>query len=213
VDGAAHRGALEAGGHTAAVLGGGVDVVFPSEHGELFERILAGGGALLSEQGDGHPATRWTFPRRNRIVSGLSDAVVVVRAGERSGALVTAAWARRQGVPVLAVPGEATHPLSRGTIELLRTGARVAASAADVLEAMGLGAQAGLPLAGGAPPELDADAAAVYAALTRSARHAGEVARAAGLEPGAALAALLALELDGLAEQRAGQRFLRSTPR
>jgi DNA processing protein len=116
-------------------------------------------------------------------------------------------------VPVLAVPGDAGHPLSRGPIELLRTGARVAASAADVLAAMGLEGQGELDLPGQAAPELDGDAGAVYAALTRTARHAGEVARAAGVRPGAALAALLALELDGLAEQRPGQRFLRVAPR
>jgi DNA processing protein len=213
VDGAAHEGALEAGGHTVAVLGGGVDVAFPAEHGPLFDRILSAGGALVSEQEDGHPATRWTFPRRNRIVSGLCGAVVVVQAAEESGALITARWARRQGVPVLAVPGESTNPLSRGPIELLRQGACVAASAADVLEVLGLVGQAELPLPERAAPELDGEAAAVYAALSRTPRHAGAVARAAGLEPGAALAALLALELEGLAEQRPGQRFLRMAPR
>jgi DNA processing protein len=213
IDGAAHEGALEAGGHTVAVLGGGVDVAFPAEHGPLFERILSAGGALVSEQEDGHPASRWTFPRRNRIVSGLSGAVVVVQAAEGSGALITARWARRQGVPVLAVPGESTNPLSRGPIELLRHGAQVAASASDVLAALGLVGQAELPLLERAAPELDGEAAAVYAALSRTPRHAGVVARAAGLDPGAALAALLALELEGLAEQRPGQRFLRMAPR
>jgi DNA processing protein len=213
VDGAAHQGALEAGGHTVAVLGSGVDVAYPPENAALFDRILAAGGALVSEHDDGQPASRWAFPRRNRIVSGLSDAVVVVRAGEGSGALITAEWARRQGVPVLAVPGEATHPLSRGPIELLRQGARVAASAADVLAVLGLAGQAELPLPELPGPELDAEAAAVYAALSGTARHAEELARAAGLEPGAALAALLGLELDGLAEQRPGQRFLKIAPR
>lgn len=213
VDGAAHQGALDAGGHTVAVLGGGVDVVFPAEHGPLFDRILAAGGALVSEQEDGHPPERWTFPRRNRIVSGLCDAVVVVQAAEGSGALITADWARRQGVPLLAVPGEATNPLSQGPIGLLRHGARVAGSAADVLRALGLEGQAELPLPGRAAPELDGETAAVYAALSRTPRHAGQVAQAAGLEPGAALAALLALELEGLAEQRPGQRFLKAAHR
>lgn len=213
VDGAAHQGALEAGGHTVAVLGGGVDVVFPPEHGPLFDRILAAGGALLSEQEDGRPPERWTFPRRNRIVSGLCDAVVVVQAAEGSGALITAECARRQGALLLAVPGEATNPLSQGPIKLLRDGARVAGSAGDVLAALGLEGQGELPLPERAAPELDGEAAAVYAALSRTPRHAGQVAQAAGLEPGAALAALLALELEGLAEQRPGQRFLKVAPR
>jgi len=207
VDAEAHQAALAAGGHTVAVLGSGVDVAFPAAHRDLFARIVAAGGALLTEHEDGQRPARWTFPRRNRIVSGLSDAVVVVRAGPRSGALHTAAWARRQGVPVFAVPGDVGLELSAGPLELLRRGARVAASAGDVLEALGLSGQAALPAV--PVPELDAEAAAVYAALGGSARHAGEVARAAGLDAGAALAALFRLELDGLAEQQPGQRFLR----
>lgn len=206
VDGAAHAGALEVGGHTVAVLGTGVDVDYPASHARLFERILAAGGGLLSELEDGTQATTWNFPKRNRIISGLSDAVVVVRAGEKSGALITADWARRQQVPILAVPGDADHPLSAGPLGLLRTGARLVTRAADVLELLGLAGQAELPLAA---PALLGPAAAVYAALSRSPQHADELARAAGLAPGAALAALLELELSGLAEQKPGQRFLR----
>lgn len=206
VDGAAHEGALQGGGHTVAVLGTGVDIDYPACHARLFERILAAGGALLSELPDGHPPIAWTFPRRNRIVSGLSDAVVVVRADARSGALITADWARGQQVPLLAVPGDADNPLSQGPLGLLRAGARQATCAADVLEVLGLAGQAELPLPA---PTLDGPAAAAYAALSRSPRHADEVAREAGLAPGAALAALLELELGGLAEQRPGQRFLR----
>lgn len=210
VDAAAHEGALSAGGHTVAVLGTGVDVAYPAGHRDLFERIVAAGGALVSEQPDGTPGLPRNFPRRNRIISGLSDAVVVVRAAERSGALVTAAWARSQGVPVLAVPGDVRDPLSAGPLGLLREGARVAASAADVLAALGLA-----PGAGDAPqpplPALGAEEAALLSALARRPRHAGEVARAAGLAPGPALAGLLALEIQGLCEQRPGHYFLRRT--
>ncbi|HEX9051435.1 MAG TPA: DNA-processing protein DprA [Anaeromyxobacter sp.] len=210
IDAAAHEGALSAGGHTVAVLGTGIDVVYPADHRDLFERIVAAGGALLSEQPDGTPGFKANFPARNRIVSGMSGAVVVVRAGERSGALVTAAWARSQGVPVLAVPGDVRDPLSAGTLRLLREGARVAASAQDVLAAIGIAADA----AGARQPELPALGAAesaLYSALARRPRHAGEVARAAGLAPGAALAGLLALEIQGLCEQRPGHYFLRRT--
>lgn len=209
VDGAAHAGALEAGGHTLAVLGTGVDRDHPASNARLFERILAGGGGLLTELEDGAPALPHHFPRRNRIVSALSDAVVVVRAGERSGALITADWARRQGVMLLAVPGDVDHPLSQGPLQLFRAGARPVASAADVLAALGLAGQVELPLPG---PRLEGPAAAAFAALTRSPQHADELARAAGLAPGAALAALLELELSGLVEQRPGQRFLRRGP-
>lgn len=206
VDAAAHEGALEAGGHTVAVLGCGVDVTYPAAHRELFSRIVERGGALLSERPDGHEAAPWDFPRRNRLVAALSDAVVVVRAGARSGALITAGQARAIGVPVLAVPGDADQPLAAGPIGLLRAGAAVAADAADVLRLLGLapGQQADLPL-----PELPAEGAALLRALGSAPRHADELARAAGLAPGAALAALLGLELAGLAEQQPGLRFRR----
>jgi DNA processing protein len=206
IDAAAHEAALDAGGHTVVVLGTGVDVVYPARHRDLFERVLAAGGALVSEQPDGTRALRHLFPRRNRIVSGLSDAVVVVRAGEQSGALITAAWARAQGVPVLAVPGDVRDPLSAGTTALLRSGARVAASAEDVLAALGLDAPAEPQLS---LPALGAEESALLSALARRPRHADEVARAARLAPGAALAGLLALEVQGLCEQRPGHYFLR----
>jgi DNA processing protein len=208
VDAAAHEAALDAGGHTVAVLGTGVDVIYPAAHRGLFERILSAGGALLSEQPDGGRGYKANFPRRNRIVSGLCEAVVVVRAGERSGALITAAWARAQGVPVLAVPGDVRDPLSAGTTALLRGGALAAACADDVLASLGLDAppQRELPLA-----TLGADESALLSALVRRPRHADEVARAAGLAPGAALAGLLALEVQGLCEQRPGHYFVRLT--
>ena len=206
IDAAAHEGALEAGGHTVAVLGTGVDVVYPAQHRGLFGRILEAGGALVSEQPDGTPGLKQNFPRRNRIVSGLSEAVVVVRAGDGSGALITAAWARAQGVPVLAVPGDVRDPLSAGTTALLRAGARVVATADDVLAVLGLDGppERQLPL-----PELGAEESALLAALARRPRHADDVARVAGLTPGAALAGLLSLELQGLCEQRPGHTFLR----
>lgn len=206
VDAAAHEGALEAGGHTVAVLGTGIDVCYPAEHRALFERILSAGGALLTEQPDGARGFKSSFPRRNRIVSGLSDAVVVVRAGEGSGALITAAWARSQGVPLFAVPGDVRDPLSAGPLALLRQGARLAAGPDDVLALLGIVAvrQRQIEL-----PALAAGESALLAALGRRPRHADEIARAAGLGPGAALAGLLALEIQGLCERRPGQYFLR----
>ncbi len=206
VDGAAHEGALEAGGHTVVVLGTGVDVCYPAEHRSLFARVLEAGGALVSEQPDGTPGFKASFPRRNRIVSGLSAAVVVVRAAEGSGALITAGWARSQGVPIFAVPGDARDPLSAGPIALLRRGARVAAAPEDVLDALGISAPARVQAA---LPVLDAGASSLLATLGRKPRHADDVARAAGLATGAALAGLLALELQGLCEQRPGHYFVR----
>jgi DNA processing protein len=208
VDAAAHEGALRAGGRTIAVLGAGLDVPYPAAHRELFDRIVTSGGALVSEYEDGTPPARWSFPRRNRLVSGLSEAVVVVRAGERSGALITADWALRQGVPVLAVPGDVREEGTAGPIALLRRGAKVAASARDVLETLGMGRQLALAVEGAAPA-LEGDEAALFSVLGRVPSHADEVARAAGVRSATALAALLALELRGLCEQRPGHYFLR----
>lgn len=205
VDGVAHRAALEAGGHTVVVLGTGVDVPYPAQHRELFAQVLEAGGALLSEQPDGTPALRHTFPARNRIISGMSEVVVVVRAREKSGALITASWARSQGRPVLAVPGDARDPLSAGTHALIRGGARLVSSPADVLAEMGLAevrAQRTLPV-------LSCEGSALLSVLSRKPRHAGEVAKAAGVQVGEALAGLLSLELEGLCEQRPGHYFLR----
>jgi DNA processing protein len=205
IDGAAHRGALEAGGHTVVVLGTGVDVPYPAQHRGLFAEVLAKGGALVSELPDGTPGLKHNFPARNRIISGLSEVIVVVQARAKSGALITAARARSQGRPVLAVPGDAREPLSDGPHALLRAGARLVASAADVLAEMGLAeVQAQRPL-----PELSCEGSALLSALSKTPRHAGEVAGAARLPIGEALAGLLALELQGLCEQRPGHYFLR----
>jgi DNA processing protein len=206
IDAEAHEGALQAGGHTVVVLASGVDRPTPIGNHDLFERILDAGGALLSEYVDGTLARDFRLVERNRIVSGLSDAVVVVRAGRGSGALITAGLARDQRRPLLAVPGDAGHPLSEGPLRLLREGARLAAEPADVLACLGLapGQQPELPMGEVAP-----SARALLGALTASPRHLSEVARAAGRTTGEALAGLLALELDGLCEQRPGQRFVR----
>lgn len=209
IDAAAHDAAMQAGGRTIAVLGTGVDVVYPAAHRALFDRILSSGGALVSEYEDGTLAARWTFPKRNRIVSGMSDAVVVVRAGERSGALNTAGWARRQGIPVLAVPGDVREDGSAGPTALLRSGAKVAASARDVLETIGLSGQLSLPAVESPCQELEGEEAALFGVLARVPRHADEIARAAGVPPATALSGLLLLELRGLCEQRPGHYFLR----
>jgi len=206
IDAEAHEGALEAGGHTVAVLASGVDRPTPLGNLDLFERILAAGGALLSEYPDGTDARGYQFVERNRIVSGLCDAVVVVRAGRGSGALITAGLARDQRRPLLAVPGDADHPLSEGPLRLLREGALLAAEPGDVLACLGLapGQQVELPLG-----QVSPEAQGLLGALTASPRHLSELARAAGRTTGEALAGLLVLELDGLCEQRPGQRFVR----
>jgi DNA processing protein len=133
IDAAAHRGALHAGGSTIAVLGTGVERCFPPEVEDLFHGIAAE-GLLLSEFPPHSAARRFHFPRRNRIVSGLSRAVIVVEAGERSGALLTADWALTQGKDVFAVPGDIREPRARGTNRLLKDGAHVLTGPSDVLD-------------------------------------------------------------------------------
>ena len=132
-DAAAHEGCLRAGGRTIAVLGSGIDVVYPPEHIALYERIAAA-GAVLSEYPPGTPPTRSSFPVRNRIISGLALGVVVVEAPEKSGALITAAHALEQGREVFAVPGSVNSTQSRGSHQLLRDGARLVESVEDILE-------------------------------------------------------------------------------
>lgn len=132
-DAAAHEGCLRAGGRTIAVLGSGVDVVYPPEHLALYERIAAT-GAVVSEAPPGAPPTRTSFPARNRLISGLSLGVVVVEAPEKSGALITADHALEQGREVFAVPGSVNSAQSRGTHRLLRDGAKLVESVSDILE-------------------------------------------------------------------------------
>ncbi|MHB9024200.1 MAG: DNA-processing protein DprA [Armatimonadota bacterium] len=150
-DAAAHEGCLRAGGLTVAVLGSGVDVVYPPEHVELYERIAAA-GAVISENPPGAPPTKTSFPIRNRIISGLSIGVVVVEAPEKSGALITADHALEQGREVFAVPGSVNSVQSRGAHRLLREGARLVESVEDILEELNLQAPApkrkAAPLAG-----------------------------------------------------------------
>jgi DNA processing protein len=139
VDGEAHRGALDANGRTLAVLGCGIDRDYPAAHAELARRIAETGG-IVSEYKPGVEPAPWRFPARNRIIAALADAVVIVEARERSGALITVDLAMEIGRPIYAVPGEITSALSAGTNDLLRHGhATAITSTRDVLETLGIG--------------------------------------------------------------------------
>jgi DNA processing protein len=199
VDGWAHRGSLDAGGATVAVLGCGIDRDYPRAHASLAGEIAAT-GLVVSEYPPGVAPAPWRFPARNRIVAGLALAAVVVEARERSGALITADLALEEGREVLAVPGEITSALSQGANGLLRVGAAPATRAADILEAIGVEP----PNASPDGPVPGATAAAALAALGQGAATADQVVRATGLAPGAVAAALIELELAGLVESRAG---------
>jgi DNA processing protein len=197
IDSWAHRGSLEAG-KTVAVLGCGIDRDYPRAHAALAAQIAAT-GLIVSEYPPGVAPAPWRFPARNRIVAGLSLATIVVEARERSGALITADFALEEGREVLAVPGEITSPLSRGSNALLRLGASPVTAAGDVLEALGIEP----PPSPDDPPPAGA-AGAALAALDSGAWTVDEVASISGLAPGEAAAALTELELAGLVEVRAG---------
>jgi DNA processing protein len=197
VDGWAHRGALDGGGATLAVLGCGIDRDYPRAHAALAARI-GDRGLVVSEYPPSVAPAPWRFPARNRIVAGLTLATVVVEARERSGALITADLALEEGRDVLAVPGAITSALSAGTNALLRAGATPATSAADVLAVLGI--EPTEP----DPPTVSPSALAALAALDAGAATADEITRAASLEPAAAAAALMELELAGLVRESAG---------
>jgi DNA processing protein len=135
-DGAAHRGCLSAGGATIAVLGSGIDVIYPAEHRQL-AASLCKDGALVSELGPGAPPLPEHFPLRNRLISGISLGVVVVEASDRSGSLITARCALEQGRAVMAVPGSVLSGRNRGSHALLRDGAKVVETVDDILEELG----------------------------------------------------------------------------
>jgi DNA processing protein len=198
IDGEAHRGALAGGGPTVAVLGCGIDRDYPRSHAGLAGRI-AEDGLVVSEYAPGVEPAPWRFPARNRIIAGLALAAVVVEARERSGALITADFALELGRDVFAVPGEITSALSAGANDLLRQGAAPLLSAGDVLGAIGL--QRAPPAA---RTSLSPAAEAVRATLRDGARAVDELARAVGLASPDVAAALVELELAGLATSADG---------
>lgn len=220
IDAAAHRGALEAGGRTIGVLGCGADRVYPREHAALAAEMSAA-GAIVSELPPGAAPLKHHFPLRNRLISGLALALVVVEARARSGSGISAGHAAEQGREVLAVPGPIDAPTSEGPNLLLRDGAAPALDASDVLRALGRTEEAEAWLRrrrgaregeDGGEAALAPEARALLAALRGAPATRDELASRLGLAPAALAARLLELELDGrVAEDRAGR--LRIVPR
>lgn len=207
IDGIAHQAAIQAGGRTIAVLGCGPDVIYPPEHRGLAERIIAN-GALLSEYPPGRQPDAQNFPARNRLISGLSLGVVVVEAPERSGALITADFAADQGRDVFAVPGSVLADSSAGNNRLLRDGARLVRTAADVLEDLGLDAGPDADAVQQALP-LDESERRLLAVLTREPQHIDEVAALADVPINEASAYLTILELNGLVRNAGALHYAR----
>ncbi|HEY5628732.1 MAG TPA: DNA-processing protein DprA [Candidatus Limnocylindrales bacterium] len=203
IDAAAHHAAVRRGVPTVAVIGGGHEHLYPAGHRGLALSIVAGGGAVVSEFAPDVAPSRGTFPRRNRIISGLSDATVVVEAGARSGALTTAAWALEQGRSLFIVPGRLDDPAVAGSLAFLREAgpeAKVVAGIAELVEDLGL-AEVGpsrVPREPGSRAALGATESEVAGALRRGAGSPDDIVAATGLPGAAVLAALTTLELRGL---------------
>ena len=214
IDGAAHRGALEGGGPTIAVLGCGVDVIYPREHAVLAGAIRER-GALLSEFAPGTPPYKGHFPQRNRIISGLSLAVVVVEAAEGSGSLITAEFAMDQGRAVLAVPGNVLGGRNAGAHALLRDGAKLVECADDILEE--LGTVGDWALGSREAPESRTPSSASQDPVLRrmidgDSYDLDELSDLSGLDRVKLLPRLLELELAGAVRRIEGGRFVRCRP-
>jgi DNA processing protein len=192
IDGEAHRGTLEAGGLTVAVLGCGIDRDYPASNAQLSRRIEEQ-GLVVSEYERGIEPAPWRFPARNRIIAGLSEAVVVVEARERSGALITADFALEEGREVFAVPGEITSSLSAGTNALLKLGATPLTAADDVLDVLGVERAPARDTVPVSPA-----AAQVLEVVRESPCAADELIARGPLDAGAVSVALTELELAGL---------------
>ncbi len=210
IDAAAHRGALEAGGRTIAAFGAGLDVVYPRGNRELADAVRRS-GAWVGELSLGSPPLGHHFPRRNRIISGLSLGVVVVEASRRSGSLITAACALEQGREVFAVPGLPGSPTASGVHGLLKQGARLVESVDDVLAELPPGPESPRPRPA-AGPARDDPLRPLWEALSDAPAHIDEVAVRAGLAAADAAAGLMELTLAGYAEEWPGNCYSRAGP-
>ncbi|AXS83750.1 MULTISPECIES: DNA-processing protein DprA [Marinobacter] len=216
VDGAAHAGALDAGFPTTAVIGCGLDRLYPNQHRRLGERVIAE-GLMISEYPPGTPAKAAHFPQRNRIISGLSRGVLVVEAGLRSGSLITARMALEQGREVFAIPGSIHSPVARGCHHLIRQGARLVETVDDILEELGSWWSGSLTEDVATTPEpkrqnrssqllagLDSREIAVFEALGYDPQSTDALSSATGLPADQLMQSLLLLELQGLVSSAPG---------
>jgi DNA processing protein len=210
-DAAAHQGVLDVAGHTVAVMGCGVDRVYPKRNQEIYDGIVET-GTVISEYPLGTRPAKWTFPQRNRIISGLSRGVVVVQAPERSGALITARLALEQGRDVFAVPGNITNSTSAGTNRLIRDGAKLVMTVDDILEEYpdllrlkGVGEEETTDEG----PSLGEREQEVFDLIGLEPVHVDDIIGRADLSPTEASHVLLLLQLEGLIEEVEGGRYIR----
>jgi len=213
IDACAHQGALDAGGRTIAVLGSGLDRIYPAQHAHLARDILER-GAMVSEFSMGAKPEAGNFPRRNRIISGLSLGTLIVEAFDEGGALITARLALEQNREVFSVPGPVTSAASAGPNRLIQNGyAKLVQDVDDILEELDVD----LPLNDGTntafdPAPLTLEEEALCRAMDTEARHIDRICLESGLDPSTALAHLLNLEFKGMVRQLAGMQFFLSRP-
>jgi DNA processing protein len=203
VDTVAHQAALSVGGRTIAVLGNGLDSIYPPENGQLAEEIIHGHGALISEYPLGYPALPPNFASRNRIVSGISAAVLVVEGAEKSGTLLTASHAAEQGKTVFAVPGQITSPLSAAPLYLLKNGARLATSPTDILQELDLQIKVDREKIEKVMPG-NSEEEKILAILENEPLHLDELVRISGCRTSEISARLTIMEMKGMVRSLGG---------
>lgn len=206
VDTVAHIAAIEAGGKTLAVLGGGLSQIFPSENIRLAERIASGFGAILTEFPPSYPHLAGNFPARNRIIAGLSRGVLVTEAAEDSGSLITARLAIEQGREVFAVPGPITSSMSEGTSVLLKDGAKLVSSVADILEELGVKAVSAVKVS---QVDLSREELEILELIKDESRHVDEIARELKKKISDVSGVLLKLEILGIVKNLGAGNYIR----
>lgn len=211
IDAEAHKGALEGGTPTYAVLAGGVDICYPSGNRPLYDRILRENGGILSEQPPGMRARNYFFPARNRIISGLADLVLIVEAREKSGSLITAQWALDQGKIVYAVPGAVNEALSMGCHKLIYDGAGIAYSPEILLRELGLNCENKVKSPEKNDLGLASDLKLVYSCLDLRPKNPDYIVRKTGFSPAQVSNCLVELTLRGLIRECGRHYYVRSS--
>ena len=211
IDAEAHKGALEGGTPTYAVLAGGVDICYPSGNRPLYDRILRENGGILSEQPPGMRARNYFFPARNRIISGLADLVLIVEAREKSGSLITAQWALDQGKIVYAVPGAVNEALSMGCHKLIYDGAGIAYSPEILLRELGLNCENKVKSPEKNDLGLASDLKLVYSCLDLRPKSTDFLIQKTGLPPEKIGSLLLELKLSGLVREIGRHYYIKET--